>query len=218
MKFSRADIVTIAFDARDGLVPAIVQDADSGSVLMLAYMNSASLGATLDRGRVVFYSRSRKRLWEKGETSGHTLDLVDIAPDCDGDTLLVTARPRGPACHKGCRTCFGEAFRAGAEPLAFLATLERLIGQRDAGRPAESYTARLLAGGPAGIAQKVGEEGVEVALAGVAQSAADLTHEAADLLYHLLVLLRSRDIPLAAVIDELAARHVPATAHPASEQ
>ncbi len=207
MKFSRADLLTIAFDRRDGLVPAIVQDADSASVLMLAWMNAAALAATLERGRVVFYSRSRQRLWEKGESSGHTLDLVDIATDCDCDTLLVTARPRGPACHKGCRSCFGEEFRAGAEPLGFLATLERLIGQRSSEPPAGSYTARLLSAGPARIAQKVGEEGVEVALAGATESATDLTREAADLLYHLMVLLKSRDLSLATVVAELAARH-----------
>lgn len=212
MKFSRADLMTVAFDARDGLVPAIVQDADSSSVLMLGYMNSAALTATLERRRVVFYSRSRKRLWEKGETSGHTLDLVDLAIDCDGDTLLVSARPRGPVCHKGCRTCFGDESRTGAEPLAFLGTLERLIGQRSIERPEGSYTARLLAEGPRRIAQKVGEEGVEVALAGSGESTDELASEAADLLYHLLVLLKSREVPFAAVVAELAARHAPAGA------
>lgn len=217
MNFSRADIMTIAFDVRTGLVPAIVQDADSGSVLMLGYMNAAALDATLARRRVVFYSRSRQRLWEKGETSGHTLDVVDLAADCDADTLLVTARPRGPVCHRGCRTCFGEGFRAAAEPLAFLALLERLIAQRDTDRPPGSYTTRLLAEGPMRIAQKVGEEGVEVALAGSA-GAANLAGEAADLLYHLLVLLRSRAVPLASVIDELAARHAPPAAQAPSDQ
>lgn len=218
MRFSKADVVTIAFDARDGLVPAIVQDADSGSVLMLGYMNSAALAATLERERVVFYSRSRKRLWEKGETSGHSLDLVEIAADCDSDTLLVTARPRGPVCHKGCRTCFGDEIRTAAEPLAFLATLERLIEQRDAERPQGSYTTQLFAEGPRRIAQKVGEEGVEVALAGSGESADALTGEAADLLYHLLVLLRSRGLPFAAVVDELASRHASVAPRASSEQ
>lgn len=204
---SKADMMTIAFDARDGLVPAIVQDADGGGVLMLGYMNPASLSATLERGRVVFYSRSRKRLWEKGETSGHTLDVVDIAVDCDHDTLLVIARPRGPVCHRGCRTCFGDVARTGAEPLAFLAALEQLIGRRWIERPPGSYTTRLFAEGPLRIAQKVGEEGVEVALAGTAESVEKLTSEAADLLYHLLVLLRSRGVSLEKVIEELAARH-----------
>src|SRR5690606_19664279 len=152
--------------------------------------NSAALTATLERRRVVFYSRSRTRLWEKGETSGHTLDLVDLAIDCHGDPLLVRARPRGPVCHKGCRTCFGDESRTGAEPLAFLGTLERLIGQRSIERPEGSYTARLLAEGPRRIAQKVGEEGVEVALAGSGESTDELASEAADLLYHLLVLLK----------------------------
>jgi len=207
VKYSRADLLTIAFDRRDGRVPAIVQDADSASVLMLAWMNAAALAATLERGRVVFYSRSRQRLWEKGESSGHTLDLVDIATDCDCDTLLVTARPRGPACHKGCRSCFGEEFRAGAEPLGFLATLERLIGQRSSEPPAGSYTARLLSAGPARIAQKVGEEGVEVALAAVTQDDDRLIGESADLLFHLTLLLKSRNVSLAEVVGELEKRH-----------
>ena len=210
MNFSKADVVTMAFDARDGLVPAIVQDADSGSVLMLAYMNSAALAATIERGRVVFYSRSRRRLWEKGETSGHTLELVDIAADCDRDTLLVTARPRGPACHRGCRTCFGDELRSGAESLAFLGTLEQVIERRRLERPEGSYTAGLFAGGTRRMAQKVGEEGVEVALAALGTDDAELTGEAADLLFHLLVLLRSRNLPLAAVVHALASRHAPA--------
>jgi len=207
MSFSKADAVTIAFDARDGLVPAIVQHADTGDVLMLGYMNTAALTATLERGRVVVWSRSRQRLWEKGETSGHTLDLVDVQADCDQDTLLVLARPRGPACHTGARTCFGEASPTGAGRLAFLVELERVIGERMAERPEGSYTARLHAGGPKRIAQKVGEEGVEVALAGAADSDAALIGESADLLYHLLVLLRSRSLPFERVVTELAARH-----------
>lgn len=207
MNFSRADVVTIAFDRRDGLVPAIVQDADSGGVLMLGYMNSGALQATLERRRVVFWSRSRKRLWEKGETSGHTLDLVDVLADCDQDTLLVLARPHGPVCHTGCRTCFGDEAPSAGERVAFLATLERLIEQRVTERPEGSYTARLHAEGPRRVAQKVGEEGVEVALAGASDEPQALIGEAADLLYHLLVLLRSRDVTLGEVIAELAARH-----------
>jgi len=207
MNFSRADVVTIAFDKRDGLVPAIVQDADGGGVLMLGYMNSAALQATLERRRVVFWSRSRKCLWEKGETSGHSLELVDILADCDQDTLLVLARPRGPACHTGTRTCFGDRAQAAGERVAFLATLERLIEQRVTERPEGSYTARLHAAGPKRVAQKVGEEGVEVALAGASDEPQALIGEAADLLYHLLVLLRSRDVSLDQVMAELAARH-----------
>jgi len=207
MNFSRADMVTIAFDRRDGLVPAIVQDAEGGGVLMLGYMNSAALQATLERRRVVFWSRSRKCLWEKGETSGHTLELVDIRADCDQDTLLVLARPRGPACHTGTRTCFGDRAQSGGERVAFLATLERLIEQRVTERPEGSYTARLHAAGPKRVAQKVGEEGVEVALAGASDEPQALIGEAADLLYHLLVLLRSRDVSLDQVMAELAARH-----------
>lgn len=207
MSFSKADVVTIAFDKRDALVPAIVQDADSGAVLMLGYMNSGALQATLERRRVVFWSRSRKRLWEKGETSGHTLDLVDVLVDCDQDTLLVLARARGPVCHTGSRTCFGEQAPSAGERLAFLATLERLIEQRVTERPEDSYTAQLLAAGPKRVAQKVGEEGVEVALAGASGEPQALIGEAADLLYHLLVLLRSREVSLGQVIAELAARH-----------
>jgi len=207
MSFSRADAVTIAFNARDGLVPAIVQHADSGDVLMLGYMNSAALDATLERRRVVFWSRSRKRLWEKGETSGHTLDLLDVRSDCDQDTLLVLARPRGPVCHTGCRTCFGDGAPSAAGRLAFLATLDQVIAQRLAERPEGSYTARLHASGSKRIAQKVGEEGVEVALAGAADSDEALIGESADLLYHLYVLLHSRGLPFERVVTELAARH-----------
>lgn len=207
MSFSKADAVTIAFDARDGLVPAIVQHADTGDVLMLGYMNTAALSATLERGRVVFWSRSRQRLWEKGETSGHTLDLVDVQADCDQDTLLVLARPRGPACHTGARTCFGEASPTGAGRLAFLVELERVIGERMAERPEGSYTARLHAGGPKRIAQKVGEEGVEVALAAVTQDDDRLIGESADLLFHLTLLLKSRNVSLADVVGELEKRH-----------
>jgi phosphoribosyl-ATP pyrophosphohydrolase/phosphoribosyl-AMP cyclohydrolase len=207
MSFSKADVVTIAFDKRDGLVPAIVQDADSGGVLMLGYMNSSALQATLERRRVVFWSRGRQRLWEKGETSGHTLDLVEVLADCDQDTLLVLARPRGAVCHTGSRTCFGEHPPSAGERVAFLATLERLIGERITERPEGSYTARLHAAGPKRVAQKVGEEGVEVALAGASEEPQVLIGEAADLLYHLLVLLRSREVALDQVIAELAARH-----------
>lgn len=205
--FTLADIPRLDFAKGGGLVPAIVQHASTGAVLMLGYMSAESLRTTLERRRVVFYSRSKQRLWEKGETSGHTLELDRIRPDCDADTLLVTAWPRGPACHTGMRTCFGDEPVTAGEPLAFLATLERIIAQRSAERPEGSYTARLLAEGPRRIAQKVGEEGVEVALAAVAEGDAALTGEAADLLYHLLVLLASRRLPLASVMAELERRH-----------
>jgi phosphoribosyl-ATP pyrophosphohydrolase/phosphoribosyl-AMP cyclohydrolase len=201
------DLAKVAFDKGGGLVPAIVQDADTGAVLMLAYMNREALEQTLARKRAVFFSRSKQRLWEKGETSGHTLDVVDIAVDCDNDTLLVTARPRGPACHNGTLTCFGDESRAAATGIAFLAKLERVIAQRATEKPEASYTARLFEKGVAKIAQKVGEEGVEVALAGVAESPEKVIGESADLLFHLLVLLRARGVPLREVVRELESRH-----------
>lgn len=208
MKIESADeIERIAFGAADGLLPAIVQHADTGAVLMLAWMNREALRATLDRRRVVFFSRSRSQLWEKGATSGHTLDLAGIHADCDQDALLVLARPRGPACHAGTRTCFGEERLAGAESVAFLARLEGVIAERASRGTDESYTARLLASGRRRLAQKVGEEAVEVTIAATTGSDQEVIAESADLLYHLLVLLRERDISLARVVDELEGRH-----------
>lgn len=201
------DISKIDFGKGGGLVPAIVQNADSGAVLMLGYMNRDALEATLVRKRAVFYSRSKQRLWEKGETTGHTLDLVDIALDCDADTLLVSARPRGPACHNGTATCFGDEKRSATESLAFLAKLEGVIEKRSAERPESSYTARLLDKGVARVAQKVGEEGVELALAGVGEANVKVVEESADLLFHLLVLLRARGIPFSDVVRTLESRH-----------
>jgi phosphoribosyl-ATP pyrophosphohydrolase/phosphoribosyl-AMP cyclohydrolase len=201
------DLSRLDFTKGDGLLPAIIQHADTGAVLMLGYMNAAALEATQARGRVVFYSRSRQRLWEKGETSGHTLHVEAIRADCDADTLLITARPRGPTCHEGTATCFGDAPLTGATRLGFLAELAGIIEQRITEAPEDSYTAKLFAGGPQRMAQKVGEEGVEVALAAVAQSDVKLLSESADLLFHLMVLLRSRNLNLAEVVSELAARH-----------
>ena len=200
-------IEQVDFTKGDGLVPAIVQDADSGAVLMMAYMNREALQQTLARKRAVFYSRSKQRLWEKGESSGHTLDVVDVLADCDNDTLLVTARPRGPACHNGTLTCFGDAPRAAATAIGFLAKLEDVIAQRASEKPDASYTAKLLAKGINKVAQKVGEEGVETALAGVNESDEKLVEESADLVYHLLVLLRARGLKLEQVVRQLEARH-----------
>jgi len=200
------DVDQIDFSKGDGLVPAIVQDATSGAVLMLGYMNREALKETFARKRVVFFSRSKQRLWEKGETSGHTLDLEAVRADCDADTLLVTARPRGPACHLGLETCFGDEPVTQAERLAFLGELEKIIEQRLAQQPEGSYTARLFAQGPKRVAQKVGEEGVELALAGVTESDDKVIGEAADLLFHVLVLLRSRGLPLERVVRELERR------------
>lgn len=205
-----AHVERVDFEASAGLLPAIVQHAGTGAVLMLGYMNRDALRASLTRGRVVFFSRSRQRLWQKGETSGHTLDLVQVRSDCDGDALLVSAWPRGPTCHRGSASCFG-ASPVSPAPLAFLDTLGELIDERLRVRPAGSYTARLAAGGPKAVAQKVGEEGVELALAGIAGKEEEVVAEAADVLYHLLVLLRLRGLPLATVVQELERRHAART-------
>jgi phosphoribosyl-ATP pyrophosphohydrolase/phosphoribosyl-AMP cyclohydrolase len=181
---------TLDWERGGGLLAAIVQDDRNGRVLMLGYMDRDALELTRRSGRVTFYSRSRQRLWTKGESSGHWLELVSIAPDCDGDALLVRARPLGPTCHRGCPSCFAEA---PADPLA---ELDALIAARERERPAGSYTTSLFAAGPRRIAQKVGEEGVETALAAVAQDDDALLGEAADLAFHLLVLLRSRGLGL----------------------
>jgi len=193
-----------------GLLPAIVQHAQSGSVLMLGYMNREALAATLERGRVVFFSRSKQRLWEKGETSGHVLTLVKLRLDCDADTLLISALPSGPVCHTGTATCFGDEPMTPLERLGFLTQLEQLIDQRIVERPEGSYTARLYAAGMRRMAQKVGEEAVEVALAASGEDDAHLLGECADLLFHLLVLLRARSLQLADVVDALRRRHAPA--------
>jgi len=202
-----ADLAALDFDKTGGLLPAVVQHAESGTVLMLGYMNREALRETLTRRRVVFYSRSRQRLWEKGERSGNTLELIGVRTDCDRDTLLVTAIPAGPVCHLGTATCFGDGSPAAAGRLAFLGALEAVIAQRLADRPQGSYTARLFAEGPKRIAQKVGEEGLEVALAAVAETDDKLLAESADLLYHLLLLLKSRGLRLEQVVTELESRH-----------
>jgi phosphoribosyl-ATP pyrophosphohydrolase/phosphoribosyl-AMP cyclohydrolase len=204
---SSLDLAKVDFAKGDGLVPAIVQDADTGAVLMMAYMNREALDQTLARKRAVFFSRSKQRLWEKGETTGHTLDVVNIVADCDHDTLLVTARPRGPACHNGTLTCFGDEPRSAAAGIAFLAKLEGVIAQRATEKPESSYTARLLEKGVQRVAQKVGEEGVELALAGAAQGEDKVIGESADLLFHMLVLLRARGVSLGQVVLELEKRH-----------
>jgi phosphoribosyl-ATP pyrophosphohydrolase/phosphoribosyl-AMP cyclohydrolase len=191
----------------DGLIPAIVQDAATGQVLMLGYMNRDSLQETVKTGNVTFFSRAKGRLWMKGETSGHILKLVSIVPDCDDDALLVMAEPHGPTCHEGTQSCFGDTVSARAQQLAFLAKLEDVIAQRIAEKPEGSYTARVWSEGPTRIAQKVGEEGVEVALAAVTQDDDRLAGETADLLFHLALLLKSRNMSLALAVKELEQRH-----------
>jgi phosphoribosyl-ATP pyrophosphohydrolase/phosphoribosyl-AMP cyclohydrolase len=191
----------------NGLLPAVIQDARSGRVLMLGYMDEDALRRTLTEGRVTFFSRSRNAPWVKGETSGHYLDVVQVSADCDGDTVLVLANPRGPACHRGTTTCFADAQDPDAARIAFLASLEATVAQRIADGPEGSYTARLFHQGIGRIAQKVGEEGVEAALAAVTRDDAELVGECADLLYHLVVLLKSRNLTLERVVAELASRH-----------
>lgn len=209
-------IANLGWDKQGGLLPAIVQDVDTRRVLMLGYMDRAALQATLESGRVTFFSRSKGRLWTKGESSGHFLALVSVQADCDADTLLVQARPRGPTCHLGRASCFanatGAALGTGPEGAATapgfgLRDLDALVAARERERPAGRYTTALFESGPRRIAQKVGEEGVETALAAVAQDEAALLGEAADLLYHLLVLLRARGLGLADVEAVLAQRH-----------
>src|SRR5688572_5803011 len=194
-------IDVLDWSKQGGLLPAIVQDADTLRVLMLGYMDRAALDMTLSSGKVTFFSRSRQRLWTKGDESGHFLQLVSIEGDCDNDTLLVLAHPQGPTCHLQRASCF-----AGA-PGSFLAELDAVVAQRKRERPVGSYTTRLFDAGVRSIAQKVGEEGVETALAAVAQGDPDLAGEAADLLYHLLVLLRARGLSLDDAVDVLRSRH-----------
>ncbi len=185
-------IDTLDWNKSDGLLPVIVQHAHDGRVLMLGYTNREALALTLQTREVHFWSRSKQRLWRKGESSGHVLQLVSIVADCDRDTLLCQALPVGPTCHRGTPSCFDGAARA--QP--WLNELEALIAARAGGDPASSYVAKLLAGPPARRAQKVGEEGVETALAAVSGDRDALRGEAADLVFHLLVLLRGADLTL----------------------
>jgi phosphoribosyl-AMP cyclohydrolase / phosphoribosyl-ATP pyrophosphohydrolase len=200
-------IDTLDWRKGDGLLPAVVQDARTAKVLMLGYMNREALHVTLGSKRVTFFSRTKDRLWTKGETSTNYLNVVSITPDCDNDTLLVTAIPDGPTCHTGTDTCFGDAVATDATTLGFLTKLESVIAERVSSRPEGSYTARLWSEGPTRIAQKVGEEGVEVALAAVTQDDAKLVGESADLLFHLALLLKSRNLSLVDAVAELERRH-----------
>ena len=194
------DIATLAWDKQGGLLPAIVQDAATLRVLMLGYMSRESLALTLANRRVAFFSRSRQALWTKGESSGNTLELVSIEADCDRDSLLVLASPHGPTCHTGTASCFKQA------PHDAVAALDAVVAQRQAADSDASYTRRLFDAGIARIAQKVGEEGVETALAAVTADDEALCGEAADLTYHLLVLLHARGLGWNDVRAELARR------------
>lgn len=204
------DLSRLDWNKGDGLLPAVVQHWLTGEVLMLGYMNAEALAHTLRTQKVTFFSRSKGRLWTKGESSGHVLALKSVRADCDADTLLVQAEPVGPTCHLGTSSCFGESAEV-APPLSFLASLDRLVQRREAERPEGSYTTRLFEGGVRRIAQKVGEEGVETALAAVAQDDEALLGEAADLVFHLTVALRARGLGLADVCRVLEARHRPAS-------
>ncbi len=190
----------------NGLLPAIVQNPDNGQVLMLGYMNAASLATTIDRGNVTFFSRSKKRLWTKGESSGNFLKFIDVKIDCDHDTLLVMAQPIGPTCHTGSVSCFGDET---VPPTLFLNELSALIAARKLEMPPGSYTTSLFTQGKARIAQKVGEEGVELALARMKGDGEEVANEAADLLFHMMVLLQDAGVEFGDVIRVLQDRHAP---------
>jgi phosphoribosyl-AMP cyclohydrolase / phosphoribosyl-ATP pyrophosphohydrolase len=192
---------SLDWNKQNGLLPVIIQDANNQQVLMLGYMNREALDATQKEGLVTFYSRSKQRLWKKGETSGHLLKLTAIEADCDNDTLLIQALPAGPTCHLNRASCFAAA------PRNFVGNLDALLEQRQREMPEGSYSTKLFQSGVRRIAQKVGEEGVETALAAVAQADEDLLSEASDLVYHLMVLLRSRGLKWQDVQEQLQQRH-----------
>ncbi|MEI2263859.1 bifunctional phosphoribosyl-AMP cyclohydrolase/phosphoribosyl-ATP diphosphatase HisIE [Erwinia sp. CGal63] len=196
-------LARLDWEKTDGMMPTIVQHAVSGEVLMHGYMNQQALAKTLEIGKVTFWSRTKQRLWTKGETSEHYLNVVSITPDCDNDTLLVLVNPVGPTCHRGTSSCFSPA----AADWTFLYQLEQLLAERKHADPKSSYTASLYASGTKRIAQKVGEEGVETALAATVNDREELTNEASDLIYHLLVLLQDQDLDLSTVIENLRQRH-----------
>lgn len=202
-----ASLATLDWSKGDGLLPVVVQHAVDGRVLMVGYMNAEALTHTLATRQVTFYSRSKQRLWTKGESSGHVLALESVAGDCDRDTLLVLALPHGPTCHQGTDTCFDGQPAPIVSGIAFLAQLEQVISARIAADDDGSYTAKLYSRGIKKVAQKVGEEGLEVALAAVAEDDGAFLGECADLLFHLEVLLKARGMQLADVAGELARRH-----------
>ena len=206
----------IDFEKCGGLVPAIVQDAETKNVLMLGYMNEEAYQKTLDTKKVTFWSRSRKCLWTKGETSGNFLDLVDIKVDCDNDTLLVKAHPHGPTCHTGTDTCWGEENKVDSlqltvdsYPLLFLKELQDFIDKRHEEMPEGSYTTKLFKDGVKRIAQKVGEEALETVIEACTGTSEQLTYEAADMLYHLIVLLTAKGLRIEDLVEELHRRHDP---------
>lgn len=202
------DLDAIDFEKGDGLVPVIVQDADNYQVLMLGYMNRDALETTLEKERVTFFSRSKQRLWTKGETSENYLNLVDVQKDCDGDTLLVLARPEGPVCHTGNETCFFEKdFKPPQNGMGFLLQLQSLLQDRKQNLPEDSYTSSLFEKGIDKIAQKVGEEAIETIIAAKNDNQEDFEYESADLLFHLMMLLTEKDMTLQDLVSELQERH-----------
>lgn len=202
------DIQELDFEKGDGLIPAIIQDAETYQVLMLGYMNREALEKTIAEQQVTFYSRSKQRLWTKGETSGNTLQLIDLQHDCDNDALLILANPQGPTCHTGEDSCFYQKeFKPVEHELEFLNALEALIKQRKQEMPKGSYTTSLFKKGLDKIAQKVGEEAVETVIEAKNSNTKKFTGEVADLIFHLLVLLREKDIELEKIIKVLKKRH-----------
>ena len=194
----------LAWAKMDNLIPAIIQDAATGAVLMQGFMNPEALAKTLETGKATFFSRSKQRLWMKGESSNNTLDVVQVLADCDQDCLLISANPNGPTCHLNTDSCFPE------EQLSqqnFLSHLERFVDKRANDSVEESYTAKLLSRGTNKVAQKVGEEGVEVVIAALAESKEEFLGECADLFYHTLVLLKDQNIALSEVMEVLQKRH-----------
>ena len=197
----------VDFNKMGGLVPAIVQDANTKTVLMLGYMNEEALKKTIETKKVTFWSRSRNELWTKGETSGNFLNLVDIKSDCDNDTLLVKAIPDGPTCHKGTDTCWAETNET--SPLLFLSFLQDFIEKRKVEMPEGSYTTSLFNGGVKRIAQKVGEEALETVIEACNGTNEKLVYEGSDMLYHLLVLLTEKGLRIEDLAMELMKRHDP---------
>lgn len=204
MKIDSTNTQALAWAKMDNLIPAIVQNAITGKVLMQGYMNQDALDKTLATGHVTFFSRSKQRLWTKGEESGNTLNLHSITADCDQDSLLVLANPVGPTCHTGTESCWCDSQ---ASDYTFVADLEQLIASRKGADPSSSYTASLYSKGIKRIAQKVGEEGVETALAATVADLEELKNESADLMYHLLVLLQASGLSMQDVVGILRERH-----------
>ena len=202
MKINFSNISQLDF-SKSELMPAIVQDAHTGQILMQGFCNAEAVEKSLEIGKVTFYSRSKQRLWTKGESSENYLELVSVHTDCDQDSLLFMTLPKGPTCHLGTQSCFGDA----SPDLSFLGTLNKVIAQRKHDDPKESYTASLFAKELSRSCQKVGEEGVEVALAAMKNDKKELLNESADLLYHLLVLLQRQNLDISEVVTTLKARH-----------